>query len=605
MRGHAAVALATTAMLWSTAAAAQVRVNSPANKHNLSTSGPGPVKSTTMTEVCIFCHTPHNANPAAPLWNQTLSGATYQVYASTTLEATVGPPGGSSKLCLSCHDGTIAIGNTVNSGTLAVQGVNTQGRLTGPSSLGTDLRSSHPIALVPVVGSEIVKPPAGSPVKLDATGQVQCVSCHDPHRMDVDSTTNKFLVTNNSASGLCSVCHNKAYWGSNPSTHKTSTKSYTAAQGAHTGYTTVAANACEACHKPHTAASAPRGLKAVEERTCGSGGSSCHGTSNIGRNIQAEFSKAYRHPTYDVTPSVHDASESPTNATFPMPETSAAVERHAECADCHNSHASYAATASAPKGSGKIAGVWGISTNNGLVQPSGTPPSVNEYETCFRCHSRSANKPQPNGSYQPPYPNRVALQFDMRLMFDPTGPSYHPIAAPGRNNAVPSLIAPWTTASVMYCTDCHNNDQGPKAATPGTGPSGPHGSSFKHLLVNRYDMDNPNVSESAATYALCYKCHSRTTVLSNASWVRHNQHINDFNATCSTCHDPHGISSTQGNPTNNSNLINFDKRWITPNGATLQFVDRGNRAGSCTLVCHYGPNAANTHTHNAGNSTYP
>lgn len=587
------------------AAAGQVRVNSPANKHNLSTTGPGPVKSTTMTEVCIFCHTPHNANPAAPLWNQTLSAATYQTYASTTLEAAVGPPGGSSKLCLSCHDGTIAIGNTVNSGTLAVQGVNAQGRLTGASSLGTDLRGSHPIAMVPVAGPEIGNPPAGSPVKLDATGQVQCVSCHDPHRMDVDATTNKFLVTSNDASGLCVVCHNKAYWATNPSGHKTSTKSYTAAQGAHTGYTTVAANACEACHKPHAAASAPRGLKAVEERTCGSGGSACHGTSGVGRNIESEFVKAYRHPTYDITPSAHDASESPASAAFPMPEMSAAAERHAECADCHNAHASYVAPATAPKGSGKIAGVWGIDSNNALRQPSGTPASVNEFEICYRCHAGSANKPQPNGTYAPPYPNRAALQFDMRLMFDPANPSYHPIEAAGRNTTTPnSLIAPWTTTSIMYCSDCHDNDQGPKAATPGTGPAGPHGSSFKHLLVNRYDMDNPNYTESAAAYALCYKCHSRTVVRSSTSWSRHTQHLDDFKAPCSMCHDPHGISSTQGNSTNNSNLINFDKRWISPNGATLQFVDRGTKRGYCSLVCHYGPNAGQTHTHNAGNSTY-
>ena len=44
-------------------AGAQITVTAPINKHNLSTSGPGPIKSTTMTEVCIFCHTPHNANP--------------------------------------------------------------------------------------------------------------------------------------------------------------------------------------------------------------------------------------------------------------------------------------------------------------------------------------------------------------------------------------------------------------------------------------------------------------------------------------------------------------------------------------------------------------
>jgi len=575
------------ALLIPSSAAAQVHVAAPTNKHNLSSTGPGPVKSSTLTEVCVFCHTPHNASPAVPLWNQALSSATYQPYTSSTLQAVVGVPTGSSKLCLSCHDGTIAIGSTGSLGQVTMQGVNAQRQMTGASVLGTDLRKDHPISFAPVSGPEIGAPPAGHPVKLDANGRVQCASCHDPHQMDIDTTTQKFLVVNNSSSGLCLVCHNKQYWATNPSTHETSTKAYAAAQGAHTGYTTVATNGCESCHRPHNAAAAPRSLKGLEEITCGSGGSGCHGPSNIGRNIQSEFSKTYRHPTYDITPSVHDASESPTSGAYPLPEAAAGTARHAECPDCHNAHASYAAPASAPKGSGKVAGVWGIDRNDVLKTPAGTPPSVNEYEICFKCHADSANKPQPGSTPAPPYPNRVALQFNMRLMFDTTAASFHPVEGPGKNTAVPSLIAPWTTSSVMYCTDCHNNEQGPKAPTPGAGPSGPHGSSFKHLLAGRYDMDNGTYSESATIYALCYKCHSRTSILGNQSFSEHNRHIVSENSPCSLCHDPHGISSTQGNATNNSNLINFDKRFVTPSSSgLLRFDDLGTRRGRCYLTCH-------------------
>jgi predicted CXXCH cytochrome family protein len=570
------------------AAFAQVGVGSPANKHNLSTSGPGPVKATTVTEICVFCHTPHNANPAVPLWNQamTAAGVTYQPYASSTLAATVGQPTGSSKLCMSCHDGTVAIANTINNGRIAVLGANAQGQMTGASVLGTDLRDDHPISFVPVTGSTLVAPPPTGPVKLDKSGQVQCSSCHDPHRMDIDPTTNKFLVVNNSSSGLCVVCHRVQYWTSNPGSHSTSTKPYTATQGAHTGYTTVATNGCESCHKPHTAAAAERGLKAPEERTCGSGASQCHASSGIGRNIASEFAKLYRHPTYDVTPSVHDAAEGPANGTATLPETSAAASRHAECADCHNAHASYPAAATAPRGSGKIAGVWGIDGNNLLKAPSGVPASVNEYEICFKCHGDSANKPQSAGP-APPYPNRVAPQFNMRLMFDPANPSYHPIEAAGRHATSPSLIAPWSGSSVMYCTDCHDNDQGPKAPAPGTGPSGPHGSNIKHLLVARYDMENSSYPESAAAYALCYKCHNRTVVLSSTSFRGHSLHISSVNASCSICHDPHGIAASQGTSTNNSFLINFDKRYVTPSSSgVLRFEDLGAGRVRCYLSCH-------------------
>jgi hypothetical protein len=56
-------------------------------RHNLSTSGPGTVKSTSVDQVCVFCHTPHNALPDAPLWNRQMSGASYTPYDSTTLQS--------------------------------------------------------------------------------------------------------------------------------------------------------------------------------------------------------------------------------------------------------------------------------------------------------------------------------------------------------------------------------------------------------------------------------------------------------------------------------------------------------------------------------------
>jgi hypothetical protein len=175
----------------------------------------------------------------------------------------------------------------------------------------------------------------------------------------------------------------------------------------------------------------------------------------------------------------------------------------------------------------------------------------------------------------------------MRLMFAPSNPSFHPVAARGTNPSVPSLVAGWTTASIVLCTDCHDNDQGPRAPTPGTGPSGPHGSSFKHLLVARYDMDAGTVTESAAAYALCYKCHDRTSILGDASFKEHEKHIAGERTPCSVCHDPHGISSTQGSASTNSNLINFDRRFVTPSSSgILRFDDLGSRRGRCYLTCH-------------------
>jgi len=99
------------------AAFAQTGANVANSKHNLSATGTGPVTTSDDDQVCVFCHTPHGATiePGAPLWNRQLSTQTYTTYTSSSLDAEtiagqLQQPAGSSKLCLSCHDGSLAIG---------------------------------------------------------------------------------------------------------------------------------------------------------------------------------------------------------------------------------------------------------------------------------------------------------------------------------------------------------------------------------------------------------------------------------------------------------------------------------------------------------------
>ncbi|MBI3609373.1 MAG: hypothetical protein HY204_01560 [Nitrospirae bacterium] len=75
-----------------------------------------------MSEVCVFCHTPHGANGAtqalAPLWNRNLpDSGTYKEYNAVNFDRggnTPGKPKGVSLACLSCHDGTIAVDALIN-----------------------------------------------------------------------------------------------------------------------------------------------------------------------------------------------------------------------------------------------------------------------------------------------------------------------------------------------------------------------------------------------------------------------------------------------------------------------------------------------------------
>ena len=165
----------------------------------------------TSGEICVVCHTPHNAIATVePLWNHELSVANYTLYSSSTLDATVGQPDGSSKLCLSCHDGTVAVDNF---------GGTTGGSsfIVGDAELGTDLSNDHPVsftyddALATTDGG--LNPPTstnsglGGTIDADmlASNKVQCSSCHNPH----DNTNGYFLVKSNAASALCLTCHNK------------------------------------------------------------------------------------------------------------------------------------------------------------------------------------------------------------------------------------------------------------------------------------------------------------------------------------------------------------------------------------------------------------
>lgn len=164
--------------------------------HNLSASGPGEIRALAETEVCKFCHVPHNAVVPEPLWGHELSTAQYVLPKLRDNDGgfrAVPQPDGSSRLCLSCHDGTVALGEVAGS---AIQMAADQ--RVGPGRrgfLGEDLSGSHPISFV-VSDAKSVTVDEGRDmgikslalirsdpdVRLDERGKMQCTTCHDPHK---------------------------------------------------------------------------------------------------------------------------------------------------------------------------------------------------------------------------------------------------------------------------------------------------------------------------------------------------------------------------------------------------------------------------------------
>ncbi len=499
---------------------------------------------------CSFCHTPHGALTGTPLWSHKLSTAVYDIYQSSSLEANVGQPTGSSKYCLGCHDGTVALAESIGGGSGGGTYITP-----GKANLGTDLSDDHPISFVysMALSTEDVQIRPASAVserfKLDKSRELQCTTCHDPH----DNRYGNFLVMSNRRSQMCLACHDLTGWI--PSSHESSLALASVASDSYlqsSEYATVTDNGCLSCHRPHSAGGHERLLHfARSEDNC----LSCHDGSVARTNLRSDLAKFSRHDVVRYQ-GIHDLTESPS-----------AAARHVECVDCHNPHAVQNRPAQAPVVPGAMLGASGVT-----ISGSPTRQVQYEYEVCFKCHADNPSRVQSTIT-------RKITQTNTRLEFEQSGPSFHPVVSPGVNRNVPSLKSPMTVATMIYCGDCHGSDSA-------SGTKGPHGSSYPNLLAHRYETSD-FTQESSYSYELCYKCHSRNSILNDESFPKHKNHL-EQEIPCSACHDPHGISAAQGTTTNNSHLMNFDTTIVRSDAVTgrLEFEDAGIFHGRCYLECH-------------------
>ncbi|QXM10945.1 cytochrome c3 family protein [Geomonas subterranea] len=533
-------------------------------RHNLSKSGPGPIKTESETQVCIFCHTPHHASSVTPLWSRPMATTVYSTYSSTTRFAQPGQPTGSSRLCLSCHDGTIAVGALINDVSIPMAGGFTTIPIESPSNIGgktgADLTNDHPISFK--YGADLVtknkqlRLPSeiDRKLKLDAGENMQCTTCHNPHT----DPYGKFLVMSNANSALCVSCHNVTGWQG--SVHKSDPLG--------------AVKGCQNCHVPHNAKMPQRLMKGYpEEMNC----LPCHSPSGGARDIQSLLALPSRHDVRDTT-GVHDTAESVLG-----------MQKHVECEDCHNPHAVQSLGAVAPAVNGALDKVRGVALGGEVKETA-----LYEYEVCFKCHGDK------NFSSTPIV--RQLPSLNLRLKFALENPSYHPVEGPGKVSPVQSLRNDlgYTSSSVIYCTACHGSDQSVKAG--GTGPNGPHGSNYPYLLLARYDTETYPRSYSDSSYALCFRCHAQERLFAATSPFSvpatglplHDLHVVQQGVPCFICHDPHGTSRAGGaTDQKNSHLINF-----ATNFQVVASYDGTSYPRSCTSSCHsdnprtYGPAAA-------------
>lgn len=186
--------------------------------HDFSTETWAPAEN----RMCGVCHVTHNAmaEPGAPLWNhQSTAVASYTLYSSPTFDphggTTISNPGTSSKLCLSCHDGTIALDNFggTTTGTSYING----GALIGGMT-GDNLGNEHPISFeytdaLAALDGGLFAPSStnsglGGTIEQDMlfNNRLECASCHDVHNK---YGVEHLLKMSNTHSQLCLTCHNK------------------------------------------------------------------------------------------------------------------------------------------------------------------------------------------------------------------------------------------------------------------------------------------------------------------------------------------------------------------------------------------------------------
>ena len=198
-----------------------------------------------LDRLCIYCHAPHNAIDYAndpigfarlsysPLWNHEVTLTQFTMYSNgTSYWGTVhdhslyleplAEPGGPSLLCLSCHDGSIAIsayGFIPSKGLRNSESAKASGRILIGGGAG-GLRNHHPIGFdyedVASVNSEIY--PSDTPLlgnnvyglriyDLLWNGRMECTTCHDVHNTQNEGS--KFTWVMDRGSNLCLTCHRK------------------------------------------------------------------------------------------------------------------------------------------------------------------------------------------------------------------------------------------------------------------------------------------------------------------------------------------------------------------------------------------------------------
>ena len=388
------------------------------------------------------------------------------------------------------------------------------------------------------------------------------------------------------------------------------------------------ADTCALCHRTH-AAKQPDFLGstgATQTALC----FTCHNGTGGGPNIQAQYAAspanvvtatARTYFSHDVVPTkAHQgAIVSDDGGERLVDEFGGVLNRHAECSDCHNPHASYVdppttnLSTLTPVGwtaSGLNYATTGVQADYTGVPAGGSPaytlldgvvqPLTAEYQLCFKCHSSYTTLPSNAGM------NATSQINDQAVEFNPANPSFHPVTKQGTNQTTAmknslahangsKLLWNFKTTDTIRCTNCHAEPTVSNSKGGAGQVSAPHASYNASILLRRYEeAANGTSAVGGSDYDLCFGCHSQGPFTNEGSadtnWGDHFKHVGEADLRCAECHgDIHSTTNAAGS-VGSSRLMQFSSNATAYRAGTPLWspvVTGGvQNGGSCALVCH-------------------
>jgi predicted CXXCH cytochrome family protein len=160
-------------------------------------------------QICQPCHIPHlaSSDPFTPLWGHDNTQVNYQDNLVSFYGTVWGSVNGPTLMCLSCHDGTVALDSY--GGNIGTEFIDPEYDIVPDDA---SLAGNHPVSVaydetLIDFNSEASVIAAGLKFfNIETSADVECGTCHDVHN---STNIEGLLWISNAGSALCLACHNK------------------------------------------------------------------------------------------------------------------------------------------------------------------------------------------------------------------------------------------------------------------------------------------------------------------------------------------------------------------------------------------------------------